>query len=226
MPDLNTPMFPGAPMPQDLTVSLDLPQTLACVSTPAAVVAFWREAGPARWFAKSDEFDEKFRQCFLATHMAAARRELDDWTQSAEGALALLIVLDQFPRNAFRGTAHMYATDPLAQAYALAMIAAGQDHEVEVALRAFCFALRAFWFCFALRAFWFCYMPLEHAEDAGLQARCVALMTPLGGQSLEYAQHHADIIASFGRFPHRNPLLGRVSTQAELDYMAAGGFTG
>ena len=122
--------------------------------------------------------------------------------------MALLIVLDQFPRNAFRGTAHMYATDPLAQAYASAMIAAGQDHEVEVALRAFC------------------YLPLEHAEDAGLQARCVALMTPLGGQSLEYAQHHAEIIARFGRFPHRNPLLGRASTQAELDYMAAGGFTG
>ena len=208
MPDLNTPLFPGGPVLHELAVSSEPLRAEGPVGSPAAVVAFWREAGPARWFAKSDEFDETFRQRFLATHMAAARRELDDWTHTAEGALALLIVLDQFPRNAFRGTAHMYATDPLAQAHALAMIAAGQDQEIEAALRAFC------------------YLPLEHAEDAALQARSVAAMTPLGGQSLEYAQHHADIIARFGRFPHRNPLLGRVSTQAELDDMAAGGFTG
>ena len=183
-------------------------RTVDPVSTPEAVVAFWRNAGPTQWFVKSDAFDTLFRTRFLVTHMAAARCELDSWAHTAEGALALLIVLDQLPRNAFRGTAHMYATDPLAQAYALAMMATGLDQKIEIGLRGFC------------------YLPLEHAEDPLLQQRCVTLMTPLGGQSLEYALHHADIIARFGRFPHRNRLLGRASTQAEQDYLATGGFKG
>ena len=176
--------------------------------SPRTVLAFWREAGPAQWFAKSDTFDAAFRDRFMAAHMAAARRQLDDWAGSADGALALLILLDQWPRNAFRGTAHMFATDPLARSYASAMIEAGQDGQIETGLRAFC------------------YLPLEHAEDLALQHRCVALMTPLGGQSLAYAEHHAAIIERFGRFPHRNPLLGRTSSREELDYLAAGGFAG
>ncbi len=208
MPDSTSSSFPSGAAMQDSFAVCDAWRTVDPVSTPEAVVAFWRDAGPAQWFVKSDAFDAVFRTRFLATHMAAARREFDGWAHTAEGALALLIVLDQLPRNAFRGTAHMYATDPLAQAYALAMIAAGLDQEVELGLRGFC------------------YLPLEHAEDPWLQQRCVTAMTPLGGQSLEYAQHHADIIARFGRFPHRNRLLGRVSTQAELDYLAAGGFKG
>lgn len=112
-----------------------------------AVIAFWKQAGPKRWFAKDDEFDATFRDSFHATHMQAARRELEDWLTTADGALALLILLDQYPRNAFRGTAHMFATDPLARLYARKMVDAGLDQQVEPQLRAFC------------------YLPFEHSED-------------------------------------------------------------
>src|SRR5687768_5242324 len=87
--------------------------------TPSDVVAFWKEAGPAKWFAKDEAFDAEFRRRFEAAHLAAARRELDGWADMPEGALALLILLDQFPRNVWRGTAHAFATDPLARSIAV-----------------------------------------------------------------------------------------------------------
>ena len=99
--------------------------------TAEAVIAFWKQAGPKRWFAKDDAFDAAFRETFHATHMQAARRELESWLESAQGALALLILLDQYPRNAFRGTAHMFATDPLARLYAYRMVDAGLDQQIE-----------------------------------------------------------------------------------------------
>ncbi|KWV68284.1 hypothetical protein PFLuk1_04108 [Pseudomonas fluorescens] len=173
-----------------------------------AVIAFWKQAGPKRWFAKDDEFDATFRDSFHATHMQAARRELEDWLTTADGALALLILLDQYPRNAFRGTAHMFATDPLARLYARKMVDAGLDQQVEPQLRAFC------------------YLPFEHSEDPQDQQRSLALNQQLDASTYHWAKKHADIIERFGRFPHRNGVLGRTSTDEERAFLKAGGFAG
>lgn len=173
------------------------------------VVAFWRDAGREKWFARDDAFDAGFNARFLDTHHAAARRALEDWMASAEGALALLILLDQFPRNCFRGSAHSYATDGLARHYASRAIAMGFDLQVEPALRMFF------------------YLPYEHSEAPEDQRESLRLFAALGDADyLKYAQLHADIIDRFGRFPHRNAALGRESTREETDYLAGGGFSG
>jgi uncharacterized protein (DUF924 family) len=172
------------------------------------VVAFWRDAGPQQWFNKSADFDAAFRARFEAAHMAAAARQLDAWLDDATGALALMVLLDQFPRNAYRGTAHMFATDPLAQYFADRAIAAGHDLGVDPQLRQFF------------------YLPFEHAENLAAQNRAVALMEPLDADSLRWAVLHRDIIKRFGRFPHRNAALGRQTTQAEQEFLDSGGFAG
>ncbi|NYT81472.1 DUF924 family protein [Alcaligenaceae bacterium] len=173
-----------------------------------SILAFWREAGPEKWFMKSDAFDLMFRDRFLDLHMAAARRQLDDWAHCAEGALALLILLDQLPRNAFRGTAHMYATDELALHFAQRMVDKELDQQIPADLRVFC------------------YLPFMHSERLDLQEKSVALYRILGGSSLPFAEEHLDIIRQFGRFPHRNPMLGRETTPAEQAFIDAGGFAG
>ena len=173
-----------------------------------AVIAFWKQAGPKRWFAKDEGFDRDFRDRFNAAHMQAARRELEGWLTTADGALALLILLDQYPRNAFRGTAHMFATDPLARFYARKMVDAELDQQVEPQLRAFC------------------YLPFEHSEDPQDQQRSLALNQQLDASTYHWAKEHADIIERFGRFPHRNGVLGRASTDEELAFLKAGGFAG
>ena len=176
---------------------------------PAAVVGFWREAGAKAWFKKDDAFDSALRTRFAEAHFAAARRECDDWLGSAEGALALLLLLDQIPRNIFRGSAHQFATDGLARSFADKAIAAGHDSNVEMALRVFF------------------YLPYEHSEEPADQARAVALCEAMGdAEYTRFALLHADIIARFGRFPHRNAMLGRQSTAAELAFLADGGFAG
>ena len=96
-------------------------------ATAAEIVGFWRQAGPSMWFAKDADFDRRFREAFLGAHEAAARGDLDHWTTTPEGSLALLLLLDQFPRNAFRGTPRMYATDPAARRIATAAVDAGHD---------------------------------------------------------------------------------------------------
>ena len=172
------------------------------------VVDFWREAGPKAWFAKDDAFDLRCR-AFESAHHAAARRELDAWESSAEGALALCLLLDQFPRNLYRGSAHAFATDPLARAMADRALAAGHDRAVDGDLRIFF------------------YLPFEHAEDASLQARSMALFEAMGhAEYVKYAALHRDLIARFGRFPHRNRVLGRASTPEEEAFLAGGGFAG
>lgn len=176
--------------------------------SPSAVVGFWRDAGPQRWFTKDPNFDRALGARFHDAHLLAAQRQLDAWNDSPEGALALQIVLDQVPRNIFRGTAHAFATDPLARHFALAAIDAGLDRQIEPDVRPFC------------------YMALMHAEDLDLQQRCVALFEALGGPSLPHAVEHHDIIRRFGRFPHRNPLLGRATTPEEQAFLDAGGFAG
>ncbi|KMT53244.1 DUF924 family protein [Pseudomonas fildesensis] len=176
--------------------------------TPQSVIDFWQQAGPKRWFAKDDAFDATFRETFHATHLQAARRELEGWLDSAQGALALLILLDQYPRNAFRGTAHMFATDPLARLYAHRMVDAGLDQQVEPALRAFC------------------YLPFEHSEEAADQQRSVVLNQQLDANTDRWAKEHARIIERFGRFPHRNEVLARATTDEEREFLKAGGFAG
>jgi len=172
------------------------------------VVTFWLDAGPQQWFSKNAEFDAAFRGRFETAHMAAAARQLDAWLDDATGSLALMILLDQFPRNAYRGTAHMFATDPLAQYFADRAIAAGHDLAVDPQLRPFF------------------YLPFEHAENLAAQNRGVALMEPLDADTLRWAVLHRDIIKRFGRFPHRNAALGRQTSQAEQEFLDSGGFAG
>lgn len=177
-------------------------------ATAADVVAFWRDAGPARWFRKDAAFDAAFRARFLAAHEAASRGERGEWADSADGALALLILLDQFPRNSFRDTARMFATDAQAREVARAAIEAGFDAQVEPALRAFF------------------YLPLMHSELLADQDRSVQLNRPLADESLRFAVMHRDIIEKFGRFPHRNAVLGRATTPDEQRFLDHGGFAG
>lgn len=176
--------------------------------TPGDVLAFWREAGPAHWFGKDADFDRRFATRFLDAHLAAARRELDHWMDTPDGALALQILLDQFPRNAFRGTAHMFATDPLALAFARRALALGHDRHVDPALRVFL------------------YLAFEHSETLDDQRQAVALCDPLGGSYADYARIHYEVIERFGRFPHRNAVLGRDTTVQERAFLDAGGFAG
>ncbi len=174
----------------------------------AEIVAFWREAGRKAWFARDDAFDDEIRIRFEAVHMAASRGDYADWTETAESALALILLFDQFPRNLYRGSPHAFATDGLARAVARGAVAAGHDQTIEDELRAFF------------------YLPFEHSEDPADQDRAVALMTPLSDESyLRYARIHRDIIARFGRFPHRNIAMGRESTAEELTFLAEGGFS-
>ena len=174
---------------------------------PSEVVTFWREAGSKRWFAKDAAFDADFRARFFDAHLAAAARRLDTWAATAAGGLALVILLDQFPRNTFRGTAHMFATDPLARLFVRGALAARLDTQVEAGLRQFL------------------YLPLMHSEDLVDQDRSVELYVTLG-EAQRYAQEHRDIIARFGRFPHRNAMLGRETTPEEKAFLDAGGFAG
>lgn len=171
------------------------------------VVAFWR-ASSDRWFEKDAAFDAMFRDRFLDLHMAAAARRHDDWIETPEGALALLILADQFPRNAFRGTAHMFATDPLARHHARRALEANHMDRVEPDLRLF--------FC----------LPFAHSEDLTDQEISVVLNAKLGQPWLEHAEGHRDIIRRFRRFPHRNPMLGRTTTLEEDDFLQGGGFQG
>jgi uncharacterized protein (DUF924 family) len=180
----------------------------AVIHTPQSVIAFWQQAGPKRWFAKDAAFDASFGDTFRATHLQAARRELEGWLDTAEGGLALLILLDQYPRNAFRGTAHMFATDPLARLYAQRIVDTGLDQLIEPALRAFC------------------YLPFEHSENPQDQQRSLALNQALDANTYRWAKEHAAIIERFGRFPHRNDVLARQTTDAEHAFLKAGGFAG
>jgi uncharacterized protein (DUF924 family) len=172
---------------------------------PADVTGFWTSAGPSKWFEKSQAFDDAIRLKFEPVHHAAARGEHDDWAESAEGALALLILLDQFPRNLYRGGAHAFATDPLARSIARRAIDRGFDKATAPELRQFF------------------YLPFEHSEAIEDQDYAVTLMEEHDAQtgdveSLKWAVLHRDIIRRFGRFPHRNAALGRVTTPEEQGF--------
>jgi uncharacterized protein (DUF924 family) len=178
-------------------------------AVPNDVLGFWRQAGPQKWFSHKPAFDEAIRLKFEPVHHAAARGEYDAWAETAEGALALLILLDQFPRNLYRRSAHAYATDPKARSVARHAVEAGHDRAVEPELRNFF------------------YLPFEHSEDLADQDYGLALCTEAGDAgNLKWARIHREIIARFGRFPHRNPALGRSTTAEEQAYMDDGGFAG
>lgn len=184
-----------------------------------AILAFWfgerraADYGQYRkaWFIKSDAFDQQIRQQFLTDTEKAAAGDYDSWKGNAESAVALLLLLDQFPRNLYRGDSRSFATDNRALALAKHLVDTGMDQSL---IPAQCF---------------FVYVPFEHSENIADQDRCVALMTQLNEQfpalddglknGLDYAVRHRDVIERFGRFPHRNDALGRVSTPEEIDYL-------
>lgn len=192
------------------------------IETPDAVLDFW--FGPpgsaseiatrqrALWFGKSEANDRRVTEQFSSTLAAAAAGKLDDWAASPRHRLALVIVLDQFPHHVYRGRAESFATDPQALAQTLDALAAGEDAHLAPIERVFL------------------YLPLEHAESLDSQARSVALYAALAAEApenerplfadfLKYAEAHRDVVARFGRYPHRNALLGRPSTPEEIAFL-------
>lgn len=177
--------------------------------TPADILAFWREAGRERWYKPSDAFDAEVRRRFLPLWHKAAAGDLASWEDSDDGALALVIVLDQFPRNMFRGAPEAFASDAPAREVARRAIEGGTDRRIDRLLLEFL------------------YLPFMHSEHLPDQLRCVALFENTdNAENLKYAREHADIIQRFGRFPHRNHLLGRDTTAEERAFLDGGGFAG
>jgi uncharacterized protein (DUF924 family) len=156
----------------------------------------------AKWFKPDPAFDASLRERFASAAEAAGRDEHDAWLASPEGALALVLLLDQIPRNVWRGTPGAYRFDAKARAVADSAIAAGHDGAVEPDRRMFF------------------YLPFEHSESLADQERAMALFGALGDPDLlEWARRHHEIVARFGRFPHRNAVLGRESTPEELAFL-------
>ena len=183
--------------------------TEACGVAPAEILAFWRAAGRERWYEPDDTFDADVRSRFLELWRKAAAAELSSWETTDEGALALVIILDQFPRNMFRGDIRTYSSDALAREVAGRAVAGGADRRVEPVLLEFL------------------YLPFMHSEHLADQLRCVELFRNTDhADNLKYAEDHADIIRRFGRFPHRNPILGRATTPEEQAFLDGGGFRG
>jgi uncharacterized protein (DUF924 family) len=180
----------------------------AHLSRPETVANFWRPLGHAVWFGKDPAFDRRFRDAFLAEHEAAARGELMPWIATPDGALSLVILLDQYPRNAFRGTPRMYASDALGRVVADAAISLGHDAAVDPAVQGFF------------------YLPFCHSELLADQERGVDLCADLPEPGPSHSRGHRDTVKRFGRFPHRNSILGRASTDEEIAWLAAGGFAG
>ena len=184
-------------------------QDSEAVASPDDVLAFWRAAGRDKWFERDDRLDAQIRSRFLATYEAAAAGRLDDRQSTPAGTLALLILLDQLPRNMFRDSARAFATDPLARAVAERAVARGLHRQMPSGERMF----------FQL--------PFEHSENLADQERSLALSREInGGKADSYAEGHADIIRRFGRFPHRNAALGRLTTPQEQAFLEGGGFAG
>jgi len=179
------------------------------VALPAEVLDFWFSAGPKKWFSKDDAFDGLICKQFLSLHCQAAGGHLDTWSTSAQGTLALIIVLDQFSRNLHRASPLAFATDEKALGLSRTAIENKQDIEFPMGVRQ-----------------WI-YMPFMHAEELEMQERSVELFDTIDDPAnIKAAITHRDIIRKFGRFPHRNEVLGRTSTAQELQFLAEGGFSG
>jgi uncharacterized protein (DUF924 family) len=172
------------------------------------IIEFWQGLGEAAWFVRSDEVDDRIRERFAALHAEASSGALDGWMQDPDECLALIILLDQFSRNMFRGSARAFASDAQALAVANHALARGFHLRVDRALIDFVF------------------MPLMHSESIIDQHRCVALMHAFSGPTaFEFAILHRRIIQRFGRYPHRNAVVGRATTPAEKAYLDNGGFS-
>ncbi|MCV2891926.1 DUF924 family protein [Lentibacter sp. XHP0401] len=179
--------------------------------TPDEVLAFWLEdVGQAGWYNSSDALDSTIRTRFQSTWERGAAGELSDWLMSANSALAYVILLDQFPRNMFRGKGEAFQTDKKALCAAKCAITKGWDMKIDEPARQFF------------------YLPLMHAESLSDQDRCIRLlmdhMPQTGAGNLLHARAHREVIREFGRFPYRNEALGRSSTSHEIAYMEKGGY--
>ena len=172
--------------------------------TPDEVLAFWfAEGREKQWFEGSAAFDSLVRTALASAHEAAVAGHLDDWRDSPRGCLALAILLDQYPRNVYRGSPRAFASDAAALAITRHALERGFDAELSQVERLFL------------------YLPLEHSEELADQDHCVALTADLGENPewLRYAEAHRDVVARFGRFPHRNEILGRESTPEEESFL-------
>jgi uncharacterized protein (DUF924 family) len=167
------------------------------------VTRYWfDELRPESWFRKDTRVDDAIRERFAALHDEVAQLRPEQLATPRE-CLAAVLVLDQFSRNMFRGSPRSFATDALALSIAQHAIAAGLDRQLDRQQR------------------WFLYMPFQHCEDRAVQAHSIELFTQLGDrENLGYAQRHKEVIDRFGRFPHRNEVLGRASTPEELQFIA------
>lgn len=173
------------------------------VQTPQAIRDFWfAPENQPFWFEKSDDFDQQVISQFGDTYEAAALDKLPGWLDDPQDALALVIALDQFPRNMFRGSPRSFESNDLALRYARAALDRGYDKEIEEIRRPFL------------------YLPFMHSEDLADQDLSVHLYEAYGNENnLKFAQEHRDIIARFGRFPHRNAVLGREDTPEEAEFL-------
>jgi uncharacterized protein (DUF924 family) len=170
---------------------------------PDQVLEFWFQRERKDWFAKDERFDAEILSRFLPLYERAAAGGLADWLQAPRSCLALVIVLDQFPRNMFRGSARAFAADPLALAAARTIVERGWDRSFSPDERTFA------------------YLPFEHSESIEDQERSLKLFE--GGENFEWARKHYDIVRRFGRFPHRNAVLGRESTPDEREFLSQPG---
>ncbi|WP_185983782.1 DUF924 family protein [Aureimonas mangrovi] len=175
---------------------------------PQTIIDFWRDLGPDKWFVKDEALDATIRERFGDVYERARLGEFDDWAEEPNGALALVILLDQFSRNIHRDSPRMYESDEKALAVAKRALARGDHEHVGDDLNQFLA------------------MPLMHSEDLADQEACVTWMGEIGEENLPHAIEHCDIVAKFGRFPHRNRLLSRASTEEERAFLAGGGFAG
>lgn len=172
---------------------------------PEDVLDFWFQRERKAWFAKDARFDAEILARFLPLYERAAAGGLFDWRQAPRSCLALVIVLDQFPRNMFRDDARAYATDALARDAARTIVDRGWDRTFSPDERTFA------------------YLPFEHSESIEDQERSLKLFE--GGENFEWARKHYDIVRRFGRFPHRNAALGRASTPEEIEFLKQPGST-
>lgn len=179
----------------------------ASITTPREVVAFWCETvAPQQWWQPTEALDAEVRERFAATHLALSRTVPPQWRADAEARLAAIIVLDQFPRNMYRASPLAFATDWIARREARLALDAGADKEISREWRLFF------------------YLPFEHSEGLADQDLSVSLFTALADETyLDFAVRHRDVIARYGRFPHRNAFLGRISTPEEEAYLARPG---
>ena len=177
--------------------------------TPREVIDFWLAQPQQAYFVADTAFDDRLREKFGAAHASAVAGELDNWAETRDGRLALVLLLDQMSRNLHRGTAAMFDADPKALAIADNAISMGDDADCDASVKR-----------------WY-YMPFMHSEALVDQDRCVELCGQVGLEdTLPFAVTHRDIIVQFGRFPHRNEVLGRTTSDAEQAFLDAGGFSG